>query len=260
MSNGVDSQAENASETYTSARPDPDPVGGRMMSYVRSVLAMLALLVLVPGFRASAQTNELLPEIDTYYKLKSGTRLLFQAKETREGGDPTTAEIGPSIDFYMKPWIKLKGATEFDLDEAKRRPIMFSIGYRYLPYPDAPPKQRLEPFVTFNFPVKGKLLLTDRNRADLDWRNGSFSWEYRNRVQFERPVKIRSFRLSPYASAEFFYQSEYRKWSDTAIYAGGVMPIGKHVEFNPYYEHQNNTGKSPNQQLNQLGLMLTLYF
>jgi hypothetical protein len=36
--------------------------------------------------------------------------------------------------------------------------------------------------------------------------------------------------------------------------------MGKHVELNPYYEHQNNTGKSPNQQLNQLGLILSLFF
>jgi hypothetical protein len=38
------------------------------------------------------------------------------------------------------------------------------------------------------------------------------------------------------------------------------FPIGKHLEFKPYYEHQNNTGKSPNRQLNQLGLILNLYF
>jgi hypothetical protein len=38
------------------------------------------------------------------------------------------------------------------------------------------------------------------------------------------------------------------------------MPMAVHVEFNPYYEHQNNTGKSPNQQLNQLGLMLSILF
>jgi hypothetical protein len=46
----------------------------------------------------------------------------------------------------------------------------------------------------------------------------------------------------------------------TAVYAGCRFPIGEHVDFNPYYERQNNTGKSPNQQLNQLGLMLNLYF
>ena len=26
-------------------------------------------------------------------------------------------------------------------------------------------------------------------------------------------------------------------------------PLGKHFEFNPYYEHQNNTGKKPNKQV-----------
>jgi len=29
---------------------------------------------------------------------------------------------------------------------------------------------------------------------------------------------------------------------------------------NPYYEHQNNTGKKPNQQLNQFGLVLDIQF
>jgi Protein of unknown function (DUF2490) len=231
-----------------------------IMSRVRILGAMFALLMLTQEFRAIAQTDELLPEVDAYYKLRSGPRIWFQAKETREGGDPTTAEIGPSIQFYMKPWIKLKDVSAFDLDDAKARPILFSIGYRYLPYPDAPPKDRLEPFVTFNFPAKGKLLLSDKNRADLDWQNGKFTWEYRNRVQMERTVRIRSYRLSPYASVELFYQSEYEKWSDTAIYAGCLFPIRKHFEFDPYYEHQNNTGKHPNQQLNQLGLMLSMHF
>jgi hypothetical protein len=224
------------------------------------LLPTLLLLVLVPGLQASAQTDQLLPEIDTHYKLKSGSRILFQAKETREGGEPFTAELGPSIDFYLKPWIKLKDATAFDLDDAKTRPIVFSIGYRYLPVPSAPPKNRLEPFVTLNFSMKDALLLSDRNRADLDWQSGKFFWEYRNRLQLERTFRIHSYHMSPYASAEFFYQSRYEKWSDTAIYAGCLFPIGKHVEFNPYYEHQNNTGKSPNQQLNQLGLLLNGYF
>jgi len=57
-----------------------------------------------------------------------------------------------------------------------------------------------------------------------------------------------------------FYESQYGKWSDTALYAGCIFPIRKRSELNLYYEHQNNTGKSPNQQINQLGLMLGLYF
>jgi hypothetical protein len=220
----------------------------------------LALLLLMLEIHANAQTDQLLPEVDAYYKLKSNPRLLFQAKETREGGEPVSAELGPSIDFYMKPWIKLKNVTAFDLDDSKGRPVIFSIGYRYLPSPSAPSKNRLEPYVTFNFPVKGGLLLSDKNRADLDWQSGKFNWQYRNRIELERTVKIRSYHLSPYVSVELFYQSQYEKWSDTAIYAGALFPIGKRVELNTYYEHQNSTGKRPNQQLNQLGLVLSVHF
>lgn len=32
-----------------------------------------------------------------HYKVSRDLRVTFQAKETREGGDPTQAEIGPSI-------------------------------------------------------------------------------------------------------------------------------------------------------------------
>jgi hypothetical protein len=38
------------------------------------------------------------------------------------------------------------------------------------------------------------------------------------------------------------------------------IPVGKHVQFNTYYEHENNTGKKPNQQKNDIGLALYLFF
>jgi hypothetical protein len=232
-----------------------------MMACIAEKSFLLAFLVMLCCLSLSAQTDQVLPEIDTDFKLTSDLRLTFQAKETREAGDPTQAEIGPSLDFYLKPLLRLKNVTEFDLDDAKSRPLVFSIGYRYLPYANnEPATQRLEPVVIFNFPMKGKFLLTDRNRADLDWRNGDFTWRYRNRFQIERSLTMRSYHPSPYASAEFFYESQYSKWADTAIYAGCLFPIRKHLEFDPYYEHQNITGKSPNQQLNQLGLILNLYF
>jgi hypothetical protein len=38
------------------------------------------------------------------------------------------------------------------------------------------------------------------------------------------------------------------------------FPVGKHVEFNTYFEHDNNTGKHPNQQVISAGLALYLFF
>lgn len=221
----------------------------------------LGALVIIGCLHGSAQTAQFLPEIDTYIKLNSDLRVSFQAKETKEGGNPTQAEIGPSLDFYLKQLRRLTGATEFDLDDSKSRPLVFSIGYRYLPQANnGPATNRLEPVATLHSTAKGRLLLSDRNRADLDWQSGGFLWRYRNRLQIERRLTIHSYHPAPHASVEFFYESQYSKWSDTAMYAGCLFPIGKHVQFDAYYEHQNNTGKSPNQQLNQLGLMLNLYF
>src|SRR5271166_5582103 len=73
----------------------------------------------------------------------SDLRVSFQAKETREGSDPTQAEIGPSLDFYLKPLIRLQDVTKFDLDDSKSRPLVFTVGYRYLPQAnDAPATNR----------------------------------------------------------------------------------------------------------------------
>src|SRR5271168_3755702 len=83
----------------------------------------LATLVILWSLRGGAQTVQTLPEIDTYIKLNSDLRLSFQAKETREGGDPTQAEIGPSLEFYLKPLLRLKKITRFDLDDSKSRPL-----------------------------------------------------------------------------------------------------------------------------------------
>jgi hypothetical protein len=114
--------------------------------------------------------------------------------------------------------------------------------------------------MTSNFPVKAGFALSDRNRADLDWKGGKFTWRYRNKLTIDRTFAIRSYHLIPYVAAETYYESQYNKWSTTSLYAGGLFPVGKHVQFDTYYEHDNNTGKRPNKQRSVVGLALHLYF
>jgi len=207
----------------------------------------------------SAQEAQFLPEVDVYLKLDSNLRLRVQAKDTREGGDSTQAAIGPDLDLYVKPLVRLKEVAAFDLDDAKSRPLVFTAGYHYLASPDSPSTNRLELTATSHLPMKPSLLLTDTNRADLDWSDGKFTWRYRNRLEFEKPLTIRSYHPAPYVSAEVYYESQYQKWSTTELYAGCLFPIRRRFELNPYYEHQNNTGKSPNSQLQGIGLIFNVY-
>jgi hypothetical protein len=225
---------------------------------LRNLCLSLAFLLLSCGV-ASAQEAQFLPEVDVYLKLNSSVRLRAQAKDTREGGDPTQFTIGPDLEVYLKPLIRLKEVTAFDLDDAKTRPLVFSAGYRYLVAPNSPSTNRMVLVATSHFPMKPGLLLSDRNRSDLDWSNGSFKWRYRNMLTIEKPLVIRSYHPAPYASVEVYYESQYQKWSTTEIYVGCLFPIGRRFELDPYYEHQNNTGKSPNQQLHGIGLTLNVY-
>jgi hypothetical protein len=225
---------------------------------LRTLWLSLVFLSLSCGV-VSAQEAEFLPEVDVYLKLNSSVRLRAQASNTREGGDPTQATIGPDLEVYVKPLIRLTEVAAFDLDDAKARPLVFAAGYRYLATPGSPSTNRMVLVATSHLPMKSRLLLSDRNRSDLDWSSGMFKWRYRNKLTIEKPLVIRSYHPAPYSSVEVYYESQYKKWSTTEIYLGCLFPIRRRFELDSYYEHQNNTGKSPNRQLHGIGLTLNVY-
>jgi hypothetical protein len=230
------------------------------MKQLPKTICKAAFLVCLACRLACAQDVQFLPEVDAYLKLNSAFRAYLQAKDDRDGGDPTQLTIGPSIQLYLKPLLKLKDITTFDLDDSKSRALVLKTGYRSITAPGAPTENRMETIATFHFALKAGFLISDMNRADLDWKNGGFNWRYENKLTVERSLSIHSYHLIPYIAAEPYYESQYKKWSTTALYAGGLFPVGKHVQFNIYYEHENNTGKRPNQQQNYIGLALYLYF
>ena len=94
--------------------------------------------------------------------------------------------------------------TLFDLDDAKSRALVIETGYRIITAPDAPNESRAVEAVTFHFPLFAQILLTDRNRADLDWKSGIFTWRYRNKLTVERTFAIHGYHLIPYVAGEPF--------------------------------------------------------
>src|SRR5579864_60114 len=93
-------------------------------------IALGLLFVCLP---AVAQSNQFLPEIDVYSKVHHGMRFQFQASQTREANEPVQASFGPSVDFNGPPLRILADIAKHDLDETKKRLLVFAIGYRYLP-------------------------------------------------------------------------------------------------------------------------------
>jgi hypothetical protein len=228
------------------------------MAFQRSLLLLGFLMCLCKI--ANAQETQFLPEVDLYRKLNSNIRLWTQASDTRDGGDPTQASLGPSLEFYLKPLVRLKNVAAFDLDDAKTRPLLLSVGYRYLTAPNSSSTNRMVLIATSHVPAKPGLIISDRNRSDLDWSDGKFYWRYRNKLEIQKSLVIHSYHPAPYSSVEVYYESQYEKWSTTEVYVGCLFPIENHFELDPYYEHQNNTGKSPNSQLQGIGLKLNIFF
>jgi hypothetical protein len=230
------------------------------MAGIGKALLAWAFLLCFASLPARAQETEFLPEVDAHLTLNHTFRTYLQLKDDRDGGDPTQFLVGPSLQLYLKPLLRLKNVNTFDLDDSKSRLLVLETGYRYITAPGAPEENRLIEAATFNFPLQAGFFASDRNRFELDWKDGVFSWRYRNKFTLDRTVVVGSYHFIPYIAAEPFYESQYSKWSTTSLYAGFLWPVGKHVEFNTYYEHDNNTGKSPNQQVNSAGLALNLYF
>lgn len=206
-----------------------------------------------------AQNLQLLPEIDGHLTINEHIRGTFQAKDTREGGSPTQAQVGPSGQFYLKPLLSLRKINRFDSDQSKARALAFSVGYLYLSSPTSPSTSRVPISVLSHLPVKTGLLLSLRNRADLDWGSEAFNWRYRLMPTVERTISFHGYHFIPYTSAEFYYESQYRKFSTTELYGGFQFPLGKRYQLTGYYEHQNNTGKKKNEQTHGLGLRLDIF-
>jgi hypothetical protein len=122
-----------------------------------------AFLVCFACLPARAQDVQFLPEIDAHLKLNSAFRTYLEAKDDRDGGEPMQFAIGPSIQLYLKPLIKLK-RVRADLDDSKSRALVLETGYRHITTPDAPPDNRMLTVATLNFPLSLRLA---RYRAKL---------------------------------------------------------------------------------------------
>jgi hypothetical protein len=109
----------------------------------RGILLKYGFLVCLACLPARAQNVQFLPEVDAHLNPNSSFRVYLEAKDDRDGGDPDQFAIGPSIQLYPKPLIKLNEVKKFDLDDTKSRFLVLETGYRYITAPNAQADSRL---------------------------------------------------------------------------------------------------------------------
>jgi hypothetical protein len=163
------------------------------------------------------------------------------------------------VDFRPKLLLrKSRILTSHSSDAAKSRLVLFRIGYHYLFPFDNPgaSENRIVVEATPRYPICFGIILADRDRVDLRLTQSGFSWRYRNRITMERTFRMHGYSFDPYVRAEAWYDNLHEKWSRTLLQVGSDFPITRRVSLEPYYEDQNNTSTSPNQQLNGVGVVL----
>ncbi|HKO98703.1 MAG TPA: DUF2490 domain-containing protein [Pyrinomonadaceae bacterium] len=226
-------------------------------------LVCLAALVVTFSSGVHAQQDsdpvkQIWPEVDIYVPLNEKFRLFFLATTTKaeETRNNTEGQVGAHIDYHVNSKVSLR------------------TGYRhgFSLSGDEPFKEHRIIFEqTLRQPLPLQILLTDRNRQDLRWVNGEFSARYRNRATLEREFKVLNRSLTPYGSAEVFYDSRFNTWNRNRLAVGvqislkrGLPLISlihpkKQLVLDIYGLRQNDSRSQPN-HVNVLGIALGVYF
>jgi hypothetical protein len=189
--------------------------------------------------------KEFWPEIDVSKRLNARQTLLVQWTRSR-GRDYFYREEGISAFFDHR----------FTPSFAARAGYVYIRGYQTPDDPEIEHRGILDG--TFRKPFEGGWMLSDRNRVDLRWKEAGFSFRYRNRLTLEKTVRVGSYEMMPYGSAEAFFDSRYDTFSRSAYILGIQTPLGRWWMLDTYYAHQNDKFAYP-RRLDALGMTLNLY-
>jgi len=230
-------------------------------SYV--VGAVLVLVGLVPT-RAAAQTpstgDAVWASVEGHGQLRSNLRALILGG-SKSGTDYDYQQwiVGLGLGLQLKSFARPHLA---DIDPDREHSIVIGAGYEYL-QTDETAKPSSENRLVADFTARSRppaeFLVTDRNRVEFRWVDGDYSTRYRNRLTVERASRIGGLRLTPYVSAEFFYDWAKDSWNEEQYAAGIEWPYKNVLKLSTYYLYQDCTTCSP-RNLNVAGLSLNYFY
>jgi len=208
----------------------------------------------------SSTENEAWPEADFHVQLPSNWRSLSFVGLEQAAGYPfqqwyVASGIGRQIKSILGPHLE-------NIDPDKEHYFLLGVGYDYLRTTQSGKvfdENRVTFDMTPNFRPASRLLLSDRNWTELRWINGMYSTTYRNQPSLEIDLLVRGVRLTPYGTAEFFYDSPAHSW-DQEWYTGGVQwPYKRVFMLETYYRREHCPTCTP-QNWNVGGVTLNFFF
>jgi hypothetical protein len=209
------------------------------------VLLLAAGLIYARAAGAQDTREEFWPEIDIWLLVGPSQRLLIQVSRA-SGRDYFFEEnfYAAYLDYLAKPTLSMRGGLGYIVGEADDGTT--DVEYRGML--ELTPRRRFAP----------GWLLTDRNRLDLRYVNGEFSGRYRNRLQAERECRIGGYTLTPYGSAELFFDSRFDAISRYTFTLGVQFPLSPKFVFELYFSRQNDR-RPVSRQVNAVAIVLNVY-
>ena len=147
-------------------------------------------------------------------------------------------------------------------DSDKQHVLVLGAGYEYSIANEAGERSTEHKLMfdgTGRYAVRGKLLVSDRSRFEFRWVNGDNHFRYRNRLMAERPLRIRKVTVTPYVSAEAYWDQRYKQWNKFEFAGGVEIPFIRRTTIDVYYNRTRcvtcSTGHT-----NVLGLTINFFF
>jgi len=212
----------------------------RLRRYVADAVILAGIVVVTAGAACAEEVKQVWPEWQLRLSVDSQTRIILMGKVTREEDTPTNLQVGVGIDHRFDEHFSMRlGYLEgFALQSG-------ASGDEQRPYLEQ----------TFGCLLPLSLQVELHSRGELRWLDGAFSWRVRERLQIQRRFEIATYRFTPYASAEAYYDSRYDAFSRTRLSFGAIFPVDEHLSVDVYGSRQMDN-RPTSKTVDALGLRI----
>ena len=182
---------------------------------------------------APRSDNQLWNDLQINVPIDEQFELVFQTS-LRLGADvsrPVDERIGVGVSFKLNKYLS------------------FTPGYLYIAAQPVKGRRTFEHRPQFIANVKlpfKNFAISNRSFYEYRFRNSrSDSSHYRNRILFERPVKIGSRTFTPYIADEFWYDFRIKDWNRNRFFAGVTKRLNKNLAADIFYMRQSDKRATP---------------